>query len=101
MEEKVALNRNSIVQTLIDHKIKLTESNALLLHIAVYQDPHMVLRTVSDTTQITTVLILDITDKARYIERAGFQLTLPMIVVSFLVCHYFMEKKFSIVNESY
>lgn len=61
------------MQTLVDHKIKLTESNTVLLLIVAYQGPHMVLRTVSETMQIKTILTLGITDKMRYTERAGFQ----------------------------
>lgn len=89
------------METLVDHKIKLTESKAFLLLIVAYQGPHMVLRTVSETMQIKTVLTLGIIDKMKYTERAGFQWTLPIIVVSFLVCHYFMEIKISTVNKSY
>lgn len=72
MEEKVALHRNSTMQTLVDRKIKLTESNAFLLLTAAYQAPHEVLRTVSDTIQFVTILTLGITDKTRNTERAAF-----------------------------
>lgn len=101
MEEKVALHTNSTAQTLVDRKIKLTESNAFLLLTAAYQAPHEVHRTVSDTIRLVTILTLGVTDETRNTERAGFQLTLPIIVVSFLACHYFMEIKISTVKEGY
>ena len=89
------------MQTLVDRKIKLTESNAFLLRTAAYQAPHEVLRTVSDAIRLLTILTLVITDKTRNTERTGFQLTLSIIVVSFLACHYFMEIKISTVKEGY